>query len=202
MPNFTDISGLAGVASAMTAALLLLPGITRLDTLRCRMLLSLAFILVLIPFGELPLAAYVRGVTGDLSITTLVLLWSALLNTARPFPLEMPKDRGNGLLILVALTGVVFYPPSLGVGMLDPYRYGFGSAMFIVALLLIALTAWMRKSGLIVLCIALSTLAWSLGWYESSNLWDYLLDPFLVIYALWRIAMRMGNQSPSRRTKS
>jgi hypothetical protein len=37
---------------------------------------------------------------------------------------------------------------------------------------------------LIALCVALATLAWASGWYESGNLWDYLIDPFVAIYAL------------------
>ena len=37
---------------------------------------------------------------------------------------------------------------------------------------------------MIALCIALATLAWAAGWYESDNLWDYLIDPFVSVYAL------------------
>jgi len=36
----------------------------------------------------------------------------------------------------------------------------------------------------LALSIALAVAAWSFGWYESTNLWDYLLDPWLAIYAL------------------
>jgi len=36
----------------------------------------------------------------------------------------------------------------------------------------------------VALCIALAVFAWDIGWYESNNLWDYLLDPLLSIYAL------------------
>jgi hypothetical protein len=32
--------------------------------------------------------------------------------------------------------------------------------------------------------VATALLAWSLGLLESGNLWDYLLDPWLSIYAL------------------
>jgi len=30
-------------------------------------------------------------------------------------------------------------------------------------------------------------LAWSIEWYESRNLWDYLLDPLLFIYVITRL---------------
>ena len=191
MPHFTDLTGLAGAASAITAALLLIPGIALLPQRYLAAALAAVFALALIPFGDLPIAAYLRGATGDLSITTLVLLWSALLSrlrTANPDAVRKARvnsDERAALPGLVALTAVMFYPLALGIGMFDPYRMGYGDALFIGALLLLALLAWLRNFLQIVLCIALAALAWAIGWYESTNLWDYLLDPFVSIYALW-----------------
>ena len=141
------------------------------------------FVLTLIPFGGMPVAAYIRGMTGDLSITTLVLLWSALL---RPWCdcVQAQARHRSVLLVLIACTAPVFYPMALGATMFDPYRLGYGNPQFVAALLLLALLAWYLKSSLIALCIALATLAWTAGWYESGNLWDYLLDPFVSVYAL------------------
>lgn len=191
MPNLTDITGLAGVASAMIAALLLLPGIARPSTMlrtglsksHLAILMGAVFVLMLIPFGAMPIAAYVRGVTGDLSITTLVLLWCALLKPWCDCVTVEAKQR-HEMLILIALSALALYPMALGAGAHDPYRLGYGDPLFVSALLLLALAAWFRKSSLIALCIAFATLAWAAGWYESNNLWDYLLDPFLSIYAL------------------
>ena len=181
MPNFTDLTGLASVASAIAACLLLLPGITRLTQPRLAVLLGVVFVLSLIPFGTMPIAAYVRGVSGDLSITTLVLLWCALL---RPWCSSTKCNNRFALLILIALTALALYPMALGIGAYDPYRLGYGDPLFIAALLLLALLAWLRRFSIIALCIAFATLAWVVGWYESDNLWDYLLDPFVSIYAL------------------
>ncbi len=181
MPNFTDLTGLAGVAGATAASLLLLPGIAGLSRLRLAMLLAAIFVLMLIPFGGMPLAAYVRGATGDLSITTLVLLGCAML---KPWFGATDARSRHALLILIALAALAFYPMALGVGAFDPYRLGYGDPLFVSALLFIALAAWFRKLPLIALCIAFATFAWAIGWYESTNLWDYLLDPFVSIYAL------------------
>ena len=195
MPNFTDLTGLAGVASAATASLLLLPGIARpalranLSKSHLAILLGTMFVLMLIPFGGVPLAAYVRGATGDLSITTLVLLWCALL---RPWCCAAEANNRFALLILIALAALALYPMALGAGAYDPYRLGYGDLQLIVALLFIALAAWLWKSTLIALCIAFATLAWAVGWYESNNLWDYLLDPFLSIYALATIILNLA----------
>ena len=181
MPNFTDLTGLASVASAIAASLLLLPWITRRTQSHLAMLLGALFLLVLIPFSGMPLAAYMRGVTGDLSITTLLLLGCALL---KPGGGVAQCNNRFPLLILIALAALVLYPMALGVGAYDPYRWGYGNPQFLAVLLLLALFACLRKSPLIALCIAFAIIAWAVGWYESDNLWDYLLDPFLSIYAL------------------
>jgi hypothetical protein len=186
MPHYTDITGLAGVASATTASLLLLPGVARLSKSYLAILMGAVFVLMLVPFSGMPLAAYMRGETGDLSITTQVLLWCALVRH------WCGATKGNGhfaLLILIALAALGLYPMALGVGAYDPYRMGYGNLQFVSALLLLALAAWFWKSALIALCIAFATLAWAVGWYESNNLWDYLLDPFVSIYALAAIVV-------------
>lgn len=183
MPHFTDLTGLASVASAAAVLVLLLPGIAKPAGLRLALLPGAVFVLMLIPFGGMPIAAYVRGVTGDLSITTLVLLWCALL---RPWfgCVAVEAKHRYALLIMIALVALALYPMALGIGAYDPYRLGYGNLQFVTVLLLLALAAWFRKSSLIALCIALATLAWAVGWYKSGNLWDYLLDPFMAIYAL------------------
>ena len=183
MPHLTDITGLASVASATAASVLLLPGIAKLASPRRALLPGAVFVLMLIPFGGMPLAAYVRGVTGDLSITTMVLLWCALL---RPWcgGVAVVARHRLVLLVLIAFAALALYPMALGVGAYDPYRLGYGTPQFVVVLLLLALVAWFRKSALLALCIALATLAWAFGWYESGNLWDYLIDPFVAVYAL------------------
>lgn len=183
MPNFTDLTGLAGVTCATAAAVLVLPGMAKLLGGRRALLQGAVFALMLFPFGDLPFAAYVRGMTGDLSITTLVLLCCAML---RPWCgcVEVQDKHRFALLTLVVLAALGLYPMALGVGAYDPYSLGYGNLRFVAALLLLALAAWFQGYSLIALCIALATLAWTVGWYESDNLWDYLLDPFVAIYAL------------------
>lgn len=183
MANFTDATGLAGIASAAAAAVLLLPGVARLGKPRLAILSAAVFVLVLIPLGGMTVAAYIRGMTGDLSITTLVLLWCALLEPWCDCVKVQAKHR-IALLTLTGFSALVFYPMALGAGGFDPYRLGYGDPLFAAVLSLLALLGWYLESALIVLCIALATLAWIAGWYESGNLWDYLLDPFVSIYAL------------------
>jgi len=195
MIQLTDITGLASSTVAIVAAAALLPGVARLQKFRFALLACAIVIVVLIPFGGLPLAAYVRGVTGDLSITSLLLLLSAILNRLTGC---QPFDAQNRLVLffLVALTAFGLYPLALGIGYFDPYRLGYGNFWFMGVLLLLALAACFRQLPAIALAIALAIFAWSMGWYESTNLWDYLLDPLLAIYAVSAL-MKCGIQRGS-----
>src|SRR3989338_4174391 len=192
MTNFTDVTGLIGVDSAIGAAVLLLPLSKRLAKPHLAMLQAAVFIVALIPFNGFPIAAYLRGATGDLSISTMTLLWCALLrpllNTWPGCGMADSRHR-LALLALIALAAIALYPMALGFGAFDPYRLGYGHWMFIAILFLVTLAAWLWRYYLIVLCLALAFLAWAIGWYESDNLWDYLLDPFVSIYALAAITV-------------
>lgn len=200
MIAFTDLTGLAGSAIVLAAAATRLPGVARLRKERRIMLMCAVAAVALFPFGALPLAAYLRGAIGDLSITSLVLLALAIARfvlapapTGEPiYPCREPeceKDR-QALLLVVVLAAAWLYPMALGVGLFDPYRAGYGSVWFVGALLLLALAACYKGRLLVASCIALPVLAWSAGWHESNNLWDYLLDPLLTIYAVGTLVRR------------
>ena len=142
-------------------------------------------------FMELPIAAYVRGVTGDLSILSMLLLWSALLPSSRPNP--------SGFKVSIAILAVIFYPLALGLGMLDPYAWGYGSIIFLIGVLVFAvicgLTNW--NKGLWIIAVAIT--AWIFHWHESTNLWDYLLDPFL---SIWDIGSIVNSYRLKRRERA
>ena len=128
---------------------------------------------------ELPLVAYLRGVIGDLSIVTMLLLWTSLLSGSKPTPLAFK--------VSVACIAIVFYPLALGFGMIDPYAWGYGSILFFIAVLLFAVVCGLANWSKGVWMIAIAILAWAAHWHESANLWDYLLDPFLAIWALMAV---------------
>lgn len=131
------------------------------------------------PLGSslaLPLAGYVRGVVGDLSAVTVLLLWSVLLpdHQATPIPVKW----------FVAILAILFYPFALGVSMFDPYAWGYGSIAFLGGVLIFAMVCGLAGWTKGVWIIGIAIIAWSLHLHESSNLWDYLLDPVLAIWAL------------------
>jgi hypothetical protein len=188
MLNFTDITGLIGSASIIASSALILPSVKRLAKPRLAMLLGAIFIYALLPITDMSLAAYLRGGIGDVSITTLLLLCSVL---AKPWLSCATLDNKNrfALFGLIALAALALYPMALGIGAYDPYRFGYGNAPFVTTMLLIALAAWYWKTYWVTLCIACATLAWALGWYESNNIWDYLIDPFVASYVLVVVAV-------------
>jgi hypothetical protein len=141
---------------------------------------------------ELPLAAYVRGVIGDLSIVSTLLLWSALLpnQQATPTPIKW----------CIAVLAIVFYPFALGVSMFDPYAWGYGSTAFLISVLAFALICGLACWTKGVWIVGIAIIAWSVRWHESSNLWDYLLDPALAIWALFAVwnAIRKQRKEKAR----
>ena len=126
---------------------------------------------------KLPLISYVRAATGDLSISTLLLCVFELSHFKK-------IHINTNFVFLIGICALVFYPLSLGVGMIDPYAWGYGSIIFISSVTLIAgLFIW-RHSSLEGVVISIAMIAWSFQWHESTNLWDYLIDPFLGVWAI------------------
>jgi hypothetical protein len=183
MIAFTDITGLAGATLAITASLLLVPPVRRMKRVHVGLLMSVIAVIVSVPIGALSSSAYLRGCFGDLSVTTNVLLAMAIISRLSG---RRPVDGKQKFAIhgLIAVTALVFYPLALGFGPFDPYRPGYGSLWFLAGLLILSLCAWAVRFYLISICIALSVAAHSMAWNESTNLWDYLLDPLVSIYAL------------------
>ena len=183
MIAFTDLTGLASSAIVLAAVATWLSGMARLGKIQRMLLASVVAIVVLIPLGGLPLAAYLRGVIGDLSIPSLLLLLLGMACALLGWRQSSIPSRA-ALQVLVVLAATVLYPMALGLGLFDPYRLGYGSSWFLGILLLLSLAAWFWRLYLAALSVALAVLAWSVGWYESANLWDYLLDPLLAVFAL------------------
>jgi hypothetical protein len=78
----------------------------------------------------------------------------------------------------------MFYPLALGLGMLDPYTWGYGSLGFLISVVLFALVCGLLGWTKGVWIFAIAIIAWAGHWHESTNLWDYVLDPLLAFWAL------------------
>jgi hypothetical protein len=134
------------------------------------------------------------------SVTTLILAGAACIARLAGKALIEPRDR-RVLYSLLALAAAFLYPFALGWTQFDPYALGYGSVGFVTALLLVTLAAWRAKLYAVAFIVIAAALAYLAGAYESRNLWDYLIDPLVSVYALIRLlAPRSPYSSPLSRS--
>ena len=88
-----------------------------------------------------------------------------------------PPREWRALFGAVAVAALLLYPFALGFTPFDPYALGYGSIVYVTALLLATLGAWRAGLNLPVLVVVIAAAAYLAGAYESRNLWDYLVDP-------------------------
>ena len=184
-----DGLGLGGYALALAAgAVALGSGVTRRRRWLIAVALGAAALGVAVPVGGIPLAGYPRGIAGDLSITTLALLATALsaMLSGRAW-LERPEWRG--LFELAAACGVVGYPLTLGLTVLDPYELGYRPRGLVLVVAGLVVAWWWRRRGA-ALVLASGVAAFNLRLLESNNLWDYLLDMPLAVCSVGIVAAR------------
>lgn len=156
------------------------------------LLLMVALIVGIIPLPTgLSLAGYLRGVTDELSITAMV--WM-LAGTGLRLGWLQPESNACSwqLYSVFAVLGVLLYPASMGVGMLDTYGWGYSPRLLIALIGVLTLALLLLGNRLGVLMLTLATLAFTLDIKASDNYWDYLIDPFVVLYS---IGVLVGNST-------
>jgi len=182
----SDAFGLFGCGLLSLAAVATLIRLQRLTAgIRYAVMLAVA-LAVFAPVGDLSIAAYLRGVTGDLSMTTLVLAGAACVAQLTGRTLIEQRER-RAVCWLLAVAAAFLYPFALGWTQFDPYALGYGSIEFVTALLLVTLVVWGARLNIIVLIVIAAVLVYLAGAYESRNLWDYLIDPWVSGYAPLRL---------------
>jgi hypothetical protein len=179
--------GPAGSALLFATAVLTVSKAERYSIRIRSLIFVLAFFAASIPVLTLPLAGTIRGGVGDLSVTSLLLLTITVLSKLIGKPLVHPKST-TVLALIVLGSGVMLYPSALGATYWDLYALGYGTKLLFFAFLLVSLGAWTLGYHLVAICLTASSLAYSLQIFESRNLWDYWIDPLLVVYALYRIS--------------
>ena len=139
-----------------------------------------------------PLVFYFRGFWGDLSVATLLIaslsiFKLSILKKVKLLPepkMLFSEHQKNTFYKLIAALGLVFYPLALGIGYFDPYQLGFQSSGIELILLACAFLFLWKKKLLVCQWLILSIVAFRIGLYESSNLFNILIDPFIWIYVL------------------
>jgi len=179
----------AGIISSFLVWAALLAFIFKLKTrpVHLRIVIAAVFVIsAVIPLSGLPIPLYIRAGFGDLSIVTQLLLCIYLINSmAGIYSTPARKTAYQQLCVFILITGLWFYPTTLGLTYFDPYRLGYVSdpshwlalGYFFLGALLLSMLGSSWVSG--ILCIA--TLVFCLGGLESNNYWDYMIDPILMI---------------------
>ncbi|MEN9732814.1 MAG: hypothetical protein RLZ45_809 [Verrucomicrobiota bacterium] len=158
--------------------------VPRLDGMICA-----AALLVLMPWKGVSAAGWVAGATAGFSIPLLALVAHAtgrMLGYRGFLRTSDLRDIGRGGLVL----GVLLYPSVLGWVEWDSYQFGWMAYPDLLCLIwtLHLLIRGSQLGWILVLTLAFwlfQTLTGNrLGLMESTNLWDYLVDPVLVLVSI------------------
>lgn len=186
-PPVNDLIALLGISLVLSAACLRLLSWRLGVTPWSRWATAAVFVLLWCPVGpaRLPLVAYVRGISSDLSISLVAIACLGMYQRLRGIPLAAQRER-MALNLAFAAGALFLYPLALGWGDWDAYRLGWGSWALWAALLVLSLVCWAKGFRLLPALVALALLAWVAGALESTNLWDYLIDPWLAVAAIYQ----------------
>ena len=201
LPPLNDLIALLCIDLVLCAGLLRLLSWRHGVTLWVKWATALVFVLLWCPVGvaHLPLVAYVRGISSDLSISLVALAGIGMYQRLFGVRLALASDRERNATNLAVAVGALFlYPLALGWGDWDAYRSGWGAPGLWIALLVLSIACWGVGLRLLPALIAAGMLAWAAGLLESANLWDYLIDPWLAVGTIFQSLKVIGCQLLAR----
>ena len=145
-------------------------------------LASASALMVILPIGGLPVGRWLVSLYANPSIPLTALLFSWVLKNAFQFNL-LDMKAIQTCRVFSLLAGAALYPMALGAGTFDPYCAGWHFSWLFVLLLAITLVLLFLKNRFSMLLLT-TVLAYNFHLLESSNLWDYLVDPILVLVSI------------------
>ena len=132
-----------------------------------------------VPIGGASLAMQLRAVIGDPAAVTATLLALAAFAPGR-----LPARPRPGTLVGTACAlGILLWMPVF-VGTypfgFDAYALGWRPWSFVGVGAILAAVAWRRRADGWIAVAGIALLCWGAGLVESDNLWDALVDPWIV----------------------
>ncbi|MBM7332611.1 hypothetical protein [Alloalcanivorax marinus] len=153
-------------------------------------LAALALVAALLPFPY-GLSGWVLSYLSHFSLSSGLLALVAIQHRLTGHYWLPVRELRAACLLLVGLA-LWFYPMSLGSSYADPYALGFGDTLFSAVLLLVGVFAWLNRAYASCVVLVVAQLAYGANVLHSDNLWDYLIDPWLVFWAIgWLVRDRL-----------
>lgn len=138
--------------------------------------------LVLLPVQGLALSRWLTGISANFSFPLIAIVFNkAWGNATGSRVLDHKAVRACWIFGLAA--GLALYPMALGLGGFDPYTLGWGPSWLFAVLAMATIALLLTKNRFAVVLIA-CIMGYDLNLLESTNLWDYLVDPFFALFSL------------------
>lgn len=188
----------------LLAAIVLTLARARRRPLALRILMAaLCLVVVLLRVNGLALYGYFRGIVWEFSLTSLILLGCVVI--CQIFNrVVLPSADLSTILYAVAGAGAFFYISAFSLLPVDIYRVGYQPLILLVILLALSIGAWFSGRRVAALVPLIAVAAYDLHLLDSYNLWDYLIDPLVTIFAwgwlVWRIIVK-SRPDPFGRTQ-
>lgn len=161
---------------------------------------AIALATVLFPWFGHSLPYWSASLSANFSVSMVVLLAVGISDRARGVAVFRPRD-WRAAWICGAVASLLLYPSALGLGPrnFDAYALGwpwlFRGWSFVLFAGVAGVTAFLlwrgNRFGFVLLA---AMVGYALGFQESSNLWDYLLDPVYgsasLLIVLWALVRR------------
>ena len=155
-------------------------------------------------FGH-PLPYWSAGLSANFSMIMAMLLAAGICDRARKDEILRSND-WRAAWIFGALASVLLYPSALGMGPqnFDAYALGWpwlfwGQSLVLFGGAAVCAAALILRGNRFGYILLLALLGYAVGFQESTNLWDYLLDPVYgavaLLAVLWMLGRRITRKS-------
>ncbi len=145
--------------------------------------------IIFFPVKGLPSGRWLFSFNANFSIPLTVLLFCRVLENGLGIKWFRPTDFQTAW-IFSAAAGLFLYPMAMGAGPFDPYASGWEFSWLFVTVLAVTIGLLLLKNRFAVVLL-FTVLAWNLHLLESRNLWDYLVDPFLTVFSLIMLSLKL-----------
>jgi hypothetical protein len=188
----TELLGYLGLALMLAGAPVQLGKMMKSSRRTLSAMLLVSLFVLLIPWNGHSLIYYVRGVVGDLSVSSvmlLILLYANILG----WPVSAERSLSwQSCAVIVAIL-IPLYASTLGYWSYDLYAWGYQPQWMLAGVGVLLAWAWHRQRELAIVWL-LGVVAFAVGLCPSVNLWDALFDPFMMIGSI-AIMLRAAGQA-------